>query len=299
MTISIVLALILALLSPFFYGFMNVLDKYGVSHKAKNAVSFGVIAQCVNFCVGIIIALLVSWKGITLHEIMFPVIAGILIGSQSFAYYIIMKNEDVSHMAGLLYVYPIIVAILSFIFLNEKISVISYIGMMLTLLGAVMLSVRLKKIKLKVSIWLFASFILVVALYEFMVKVAVTNIPQFNGIAINEIIASLTFAIVLFNKNIRNGVRFELGNIKWALLTETFTFLAMSTLYFAMSGLPATIVSSVAAIQPFPVLIFERIMQKRFGKMTRDTSLKHKLIPITLIVLGVILLYLPEILHLA
>jgi hypothetical protein len=57
-----------------------------------------------------------------------------------------------------------------------------------------------------------------------------------------------------------------------------------------MVGLPATIVSSIAAIQPLAVLIFEKIAQKLFGHMVKDSHILPKLIPISLIVIGVILL---------
>jgi cytochrome c biogenesis protein CcdA len=65
-----------------------------------------------------------------------------------------------------------------------------------------------------------------------------------------------------------------------------------------MANLPATIVSSIGAIQPLTVLFFERLFNKRFGGISRDTVLIKKLVPIILIVIGVILIYSQEIIKL-
>ena len=99
----------------------------------------------------------------------------------------------------------------------------------------------------------------------------------------------------LFNKNIRLGFPRELKNIKWALLTESLTFLGILTTYFAMAGLPATIVSSLAAIQPFAVLVLEYLAIKIGININLENNFSKKIIPILLIVIGAILLYLPKI----
>jgi len=173
---SILSPLIFAIISPFIWGFMNVLDKFVISHKVKNSLSFTVVAGIANIAIGILLALFLDWRGISFVDLLSPAIAGSIFGLHFFIYYYALGKEDASNLIGFMYVYPIIVAILSFLFLNEKLSVISYIGICLILLGAVFLSVKAKKIRLKVSLWMIVSLIIIVALYEFFIKVA-TNSP--------------------------------------------------------------------------------------------------------------------------
>lgn len=295
--VSQLISLIFAVISPFVWASMNILDKFVVSHRAKNPLSFGMVAGFVNLAIGIVLALFLNWPSITRADLFFPALVGIALGSQFFFYYLLLQKEDVSDVIGFIYVYPIIIAILSYLFLNERLSLISYLGTFIILLGATTLSVKSKKIRSKFTLWSIVSLIVVVALYEFFIKIATTNLPELNGIAVSQMFVGITVLLGLFNKKIRTGFPRELKNIKWAMLNETTTFLGMFTTYFAMSGLPATIVSSIAAAQPLAVLILEAFVNKIGLKISKNTDFHKKIIPISLIVLGVIVLYLPELIN--
>jgi len=295
MAISFLISLIAAIASPLVFGFMNVMDKYVISKKVKTVLSYTALAGFVNIGIGIILSLFLDWSGIALKDMILPSIAGILFGSQFFFYFIMLKKEDVSNVIGLMYTYPLVVALLSFLFLNEVLSLIGYLGVAFIMLGIVTMSVRRKKVKLKSGIWMLINLILVVGLSEFFIKFATVNIPTFNGIAINTFVMGLTVILVLLGKKTRKGFTNELKNIRWAVFAESFTFLGIITLYVAMTNMPATIVSSIAAIQPLIVLIFERLFNRFSGGMVKDDVIMRKLIPISFIVIGVILIYSNEI----
>ncbi|MFA6466558.1 MAG: EamA family transporter [Patescibacteria group bacterium] len=296
MTSVIFLPLIFAIISPFIFGLMNVLDKFVVSHRVKNPLSFVIVAGIVNFTMGIILSIFLDWSDITIKDLFFPAIVGLIFGLEFFLYYYILIKDDISNVVGMVYVYPIIVALLSFLVLNERLSAIAYIGMLFILLGVIFLSIKDKKIKLKMSLWMMISLIFIVALYEFFIKIATNNLPELNGIAISSICIGLAILPGLFNKKIRLGFPAELKNLKWAVLNESLTFLGILTTYFAMAGLPATIVSSIAATQPLTVLILESSANKVGIKMSIENNFSKKIIPILMIVIGVILLYSSEIL---
>ncbi len=293
---NLIIPLSMAVLSPVIWGLMNVLDKTIVTHKIKKPLTYASIAGLVNLVLGIILASFLDWSKVSASSLVYPIIAGILLGGQFYLYYLILAKEDVSHMVGILYIYPVIVAILSFFFLNETLSSFGYIGMFLILAGVLMISDRVRRLKLKASLWMIMTTILVVALDDIFIKVSTNHLPELNGIAISCIFIGLTILPVLFAKGVRKYFRGEFKNFKWAFLSESLTFLGIFTLYFAMSGLSATFVSSVAATQPLAVLFFEKIFHKSGARICRDVEFLPKLIPIILIVLGIILLYLHEIL---
>jgi len=298
MTISLTLALILAIVSPCIWGFMNIIDKYSVSHKVKNPLGFSILVGVSQILFGLILAIFLDWGGVSLRLMLPSIIVGILSGTTLFFYYFFMKKEDASNLIGFSYIYPMIVVILSFLFLNEILSFVGYLGVLAILSGAIILSVRMKKIGLKASLWLLAPIILFAGISEFLMKVSTNAISGWNGTSIQLISAGLVVLLLFFNKNMRRQFKAEIKNYKWALLSESIAVFALLTTYFAMTGLPASLVSSVGAIQPLSVLIYEKILHKRVGKIMKDESLKHKLIGILLIVLGVILLYIPELLKL-
>ncbi len=290
METAVLISLIVAILSPLVYAVMNIYDKYVIAHKVKNPLNYAFMAGLVQLVFGIIGALFLDWSGITFQAILFPAVAGILLGLAVPFYYLVLETEDASQVIGLIYMYPLIVALLSFIFLNEVLSLISYFGVALILVGVLMISFRMNKISKRVILLMILIMIILSGLTEFIIKIATDNIPETNGIVINFIFLGLTTSSVLIWKVRFNFIQ-EISNLKWACAGESLTLLGMTTLYVAMKNLPATIVSSVAATQPLFVLILERIMHCSFGKMCKDHFFLPKLIPISLIVIGVIILY--------
>jgi drug/metabolite transporter (DMT)-like permease len=291
-------SLIFAVLSPIIFALMNVVDKYIVAHRTKNALGFSALAAIANSIIGIVFALFLNWNGYSFSDFIIPMIVGTLMGTTYFLYFLIIKKEDVSNLTGLVFIYPVLVGFLSFLFLHEVLPLISYLGMILILAGVIMLSVRMKHLKISISLWTIALLVIIVAADEFMIKIFTNTMPELNGIAVNSIFICLPSILgIIFYKKLRVGFISEIKNIRWAFLSELFTFGGIMTLYLAMVGLSATIVSSIAALQPLALLGFERIAQKIFGKMTKDKLILPKLIAIVLIVVGIILIYSTEILN--
>jgi drug/metabolite transporter (DMT)-like permease len=295
---NLLIALIAAIAAPLIWGLMNVIDKYIVSRKVKHILGFTGVVACFHILSGLIFALFLDWSNFNIFSSIPSIIAGVLYGCQFFSYYYLLSKKDASHTIGLLYIYPIIIAILSFVFLNELISLQGYIGMFLIILGALTLSLHIKKLNLLSGFGLIVPFILCVAISEFLMKVSTNNIPALNGFVLNLFIMGLTILSVLIFKDNRKGFLSEIKNFRWAVLSESFTFTGLLLIYLAMEGLPATIVTALAAIQPMFVVLFESIAIRMIGNMAQDKNFIKKLISIGLIVLGAILIYSKDILNL-
>lgn len=271
---------------------MNVFDKYVVSHKVKSPIGYTVVVGMVNTTLNILIALLLNWTGILPKDIFFPALSGILIGIAAFFYILILEKEDMSHMAGFIYTYPLLVALLSFFFLSEKLPSIAYLGVALIITGTLLMSLRFKHVHFETNALFILMLVITTALNEFFIKIATYNISIWQGIVINNIFCGLTLLCSLFYKPVWPKFFLELKNSKYELISAMLVFGGVSTLFFAMAQLPATIVSSIAAIQPIAVLFFETIVDKFIGKITKDKKILPKTIAIAMITAGVVLLYL-------
>ena len=137
--------------------------------------------------------------------------------------------------------------------------------------------------------------IILIALYEFLIKITVSNMPVWNGIALEFIFIGLAILSGLFFKNLRKGLSREIKNLKWAFFIEGLTIIGIITTFLAATQLKITVISSIAAIQPLAVLFYERTLSRFFGGLHKGESLVSKLIPILLIVLGVVILSLQEV----
>ena len=108
------------------------------------------------------------------------------------------------------------------------------------------------------------------------------------------IITTTITAAAIFTKKSRSTIKHDIKNFKWFFLIDILTILSPFSVYIAMNGLPASVVASIAAIQPMYVLFLENIVHKFIGKISKDEKILPKLIPIALIVIGVIILYITE-----
>ena len=84
----------------------------------------------------------------------------------------------------------------------------------------------------------------------------------------------------------------EMRNARWAFLTEALTFTGVMTSYLAMVTMPATIFTSVSILQVPFVLVMERIAHAHVGKMSKDELILPKMGGISLIVIGLAVMYL-------
>jgi uncharacterized membrane protein len=219
-----------------------------------------------------------------------PIILGILWAIILMVYYFALYKEDVSEIVGIDYSYPIIVAILSFFILHETIGIMGYIGLLLIILGVFNLQKRMSEISLNVNVWILIAMPFLTGLYEFIIKVSTINIPEFNTLAINSIVAGMILITTVTFKKVRKDLHEDIKNIWLALANESLTVLAILFIILAMKYYPATIVSSIAALQAVFVLIIEQVFLKKIGGITKDGVLKPKLSGILLIVSGVILM---------
>jgi|SRR3989344_234331 len=288
-------SLFFAVASPAIFAFMNVFDTFIIKKKVKHVLGFVVVSAVTNVLLGVVLALFLDWRQYAISDYLFPILAGAVIGIQLCFYYVILHKHDSSHAIGLIYCYPIIVALLSFLFIGEKLSLLGYIGMVITLIGVLLLSVRIKKLKITLAIWSLGIVIIATALNEFFIKIAISNINGWNGTAIGSIVMGLFVIPLLLKKDIRKGFYSEFKNVKLTFVSEMLTLAGILTLYLAVIDLPVTIVSVISSVQPLFVLFFEW-MAFSFGiKIVKDVRWRHKLFAIVLIILGIMLLYFSDI----
>lgn len=97
----------------------------------------------------------------------------------------------------------------------------------------------------------------------------------------------------------RTGLRAELRNWIWVLLSESLASAGLVFIAIAMSKLEATVVSAISAVQPVFVTVLELALLRDSRPVCSLTGLvlhfvALKILPITGIVVGVVLLTISE-----
>jgi drug/metabolite transporter (DMT)-like permease len=289
MTISITLAILFAIISPLAFGLSNTFDKFIISKKVKHSLGFAMWAGISLLIFGTIIGLFLNWDSVTFKDILPIIFSGIIWGAMYLTYYKILEKADASNYVGLVYAYPVLMAFLSFIFLKEILSLWAYVGVIISILGAILLSIRIKKLHGKNIILLLILTIIGAAVYEFLIKISITNLAEWNGISLEMIFTGLTICSLLISKKVRKITISEIKNLKLALSSEFLTTIGISTTFFAMSSLSPTVVATIATIQPLSILFFERLT-RIFGKIHSDKLTLIRIISILLTIGGVVII---------
>jgi uncharacterized membrane protein len=281
---------IFAFLSPLLYALVNVLDKHVISQKAKSVFGYVALVGLVNIILCLIIAAFLDWKNIGMHQLWFPIISGIFEGATVYLYYYILNKENASDMIGIVYLYPVLIAIAAFLFLGETISLGGYVGAGLSICGVLLLSVQLHK-RAEISWYWFAIPVILTAGFEFFIKLSTENIPPVHGFVINSMVLGLLLLFPLCKQQHRQKMIQDLKIVHFTVIIEALTLAGVLTLFFAMNGLPATIVSSIACLQPVLVLVFEHIAHTANLTPMKGKNVWTKILAICLVVIGCVLLY--------
>lgn len=295
MLITPFVSIIAALISPWIWASLNITEKYAMRKYIKAPLSFAILAGIVLGVISFIIALFLDWSTTSVAQLSFPIIAGSIFGFQFYLYYYLISQEDASSVIGFIYFYPLLVAVLSFIFLGERLHLISYGGMFLIIIGVLLLAKKAKITQTKKGTLCIISLIVIVAIYEFLVKISTINMPVLHAITASNMALGSTIALGLLVPSLRRGAMQELRNFRWIIINELITLAAISSVFIGMVNLPASIVSSIGATQSLAVVGLEVLLHRMGIPLSDGLHVQRKLLTILCIVGGVILLYLPEI----
>jgi drug/metabolite transporter (DMT)-like permease len=283
--------MLFAVLEPFFWGLADISHKYIISHKIRNGMSYLVIWGGVQLAGGIILASLLDWKGVTFTALIFPFCSGLLYGIESFLYITILKTEEVSHVLGFIYLYPAVTALLSWAFLHEVHGPVTYTGVLLVIIGVTFLSIKLGR--QGITFKTFGLLLLIgtmIGVHVFLIKMATIRLGELQGISIDITALGATLMLALFSAPVRRSVPGDIRHLPWVLIGN-IEVLGLACGYFAMARLPATIVSSIGALQIVVVIIFEHFLERRRGKGSNtyfgERRLFPKLVPLSIIMAGV------------
>ncbi len=279
--------LIFALLSPVFYSISSIIDKFltvGKLSVGDYSQKMGILNLAITFILLIFVHL--ELDVMTLLAI----VPGILWGILYMFYLKALQYEEVTRVIGIIYVFPIFVAIFAAIFLKEVLSPIKYSAILMIVIGGIMISVRSIRKHLTLSRavpWLLVTILLEVII-EILDKYLLESLNFFQVQAMNSFgvfIACLPFIFKSFKFNKETGLVF---------LSQFFIGLASFFFVIAVSMTAVSIVAGVIAIQPLITLFFATVLSFYKPKFVEEEIKRkafiNKLIAIILIVVGVLIL---------
>ncbi|MBI2416032.1 MAG: EamA family transporter [Candidatus Kerfeldbacteria bacterium] len=287
-----------ATLSPFLWAIVNIIDDYQIKKIYKNP-SLAIIMTGLFLFVPLIISAGEA-NFFETKSIIFGIISGIAIVLSNWFYFKALSREETSIVIALWTLTPVIVYVLSFIFLGEVLNTRQSIGSGIIIVGSLLISLFGKKY-LRFSptliIMLFASMLYAVnaLLEKETYNNAGTFFSGFFFITLGMIIATLCF--LCSKKNLYATVsvfKYNKRYLSFIVISEIINIAAMIFQDIALSLGSVTIVKVIEGLQPIFVLtliLFLSFFVVYFRTNTNYKLLFPKLLIMAGMMFGLYLIY--------
>jgi len=285
----------LAILAPFLWSVSNLIDKFLLTHKLKNPLSSMTLFAAVCFLSLIPTYLIHPPSSISTLNLTLTLFVGILNTLVSYFYFRALYLEEVSRIIPWFYISPIFIMIFAAIFLGESLSPWNYLGTILLVAGAFLITFK-KNLSLGKAFWLMMACMLVSAIGSVITK-QLLNIADYWTVFFYNRLGTLILAIPLAIgsfKDFRNAVK-KNGNsiITFIAISEALAVFGLFIFNIATQQASVTVVNAISSIQPLFMLVLAVIISRFFSHIIKEDisrkTLFLKFIAVALIILGAFL----------
>lgn len=288
---------ILTLIASMIWPFGNIVDKIFLTKHVKNPFSYQILCGLTNGLVALLFPFFIP------ISFAFPwFILSIICGLMGWAVFLLynkaVMTEEISRVVPLMYLSAILILPLAIIFLNEVFVLSKYIGVILLVLGAILISykkINNKKSKISSVVKLILLFNFLIAFYDVFLKYIIGFIDYWSLLFWTNTGAMLGGLLLVsvsrIRKNFLNNMK-KLGRrgLVFRYLGVSAYYLGIIPYYIALSIGPVSLITGVNSVQPFFVFLYATIISLFTPKMIREKidkiTILLKIIAIFLIFIG-------------
>lgn len=293
--------LFLVLLSAFIWSIANLGDKFIEDQEIKDSILSSGIVDLINAVFFIIIPLLfISINNLFASFSWFSFLAGITYGTSRVFYFSGIEREEVSRFVPLLALIPVFVTIFSFLFLNETFSWVVYLGITLTIIGALLISLEsplysLKKFQSKSALFFGVMAAIFLASKDILIKVT-SGAIDYWGIIFWLGVGLLPISLILLFKELKSQKidRINKKGAKNLIISGSLKALGSFLFTKAITLGPVALVSTVVKVKPVLVFIGSTVISKFHSEIIHEKldtkTILQKTIATVIIVFGVVLI---------
>jgi len=151
---------VLTLTASFLWTIVALIDKFVLSHELKDPVLASAIAGMSVFVLFFIVSVFLDNIVILpISFILIALLAGIFYTLAIYFYYYAIKKGEISRVVSFISISPIFMIILAFLFLNERLTFLNYLGIILIVLGSFLISIKKDHAKYIFSASLLAAIV--------------------------------------------------------------------------------------------------------------------------------------------
>lgn len=292
--------LIFALVAPMLWAVGVVIDKYILTKHMQDPFSYQLLYTITE--APILLLLLFTSISFAFPWFVLGIVGGLGTYLGLILYFKAMAIEEASRVISLLYISPIFVLPLAYVFLEEILSLPSYVGVAFLVLGAIFISYRKEEGRnsmISPALGLILASGVVWAGYEVLTKYVLDTIDYSSYLFWN-FIGTIIIALSLFCfPKIRGNFLNDLQRVNrtvlfWRIVNTTLGLVAIIFYYIAMSGGLVSLVAAASSLEPFFVFTFTLLLSLFLPKILKEEIEKGavtiKTLAIILIIFGTLLI---------
>ncbi len=295
---------IYALIAPFFWATANLFDSSLSNKSFRGTYPLVFYSVVTGLPLVLILGFITRPPLPTLVELPYIILIGLLDIAYRFPYLKALQHEDASVTVSLFSLGKLFTPFLAYLFAGELLSVKDYVGFLLIVVSAVLLTTNFERgaggRRVSKSVWymLLAALIIIPEAVIWRMVFERTHMYWATGFVWSGLAAIIFIGIFLLIPQRRKEVAGQLPmlwRVRGAFLgSEIFTFTANIFYILALAAGSATLVQGVTAIQPFIVLgyavLFGRLLPPGVREgLARGSKLK-KLVLFAVMAGGVVLI---------
>jgi drug/metabolite transporter (DMT)-like permease len=228
--------------------------------------------------------------------------AGLISGGGYFLYAISIRKEEASRISALTSLSPAFVAVLAVFLVNEIFSAKSYVGIVLMILGAALISYKRNNVKRIIPfslIFILIAINLSYSLDQTFAKISLDEIsfwPFLMMFMFGRFVGVIPgFSISSARRKCFSEIEKLERNFGFALAVVSISWTVAIILFFYAASLgPITLVSTISIISPLFTLVFATLLSKYFPEILEEEidrkTLVLKLFAVLLIFIGTYLI---------
>jgi len=127
------------------FALVNLVDKIAVERRVWNTYAYTAVIGIFEMCIGAVELGSSNWDNFNDSNrsmVVWPLLGGLVDGCSLYLYFILLGLTDASIVVGVMYMYPAVVCVLSYFVLGEQLNIPGYLGVVILLAGAIILSIN-------------------------------------------------------------------------------------------------------------------------------------------------------------
>lgn len=288
--------IILTVIAALLWSVVSLINKHVLSYEMHDPILATIISGIGTFILFLIVPFILKNNLlIPIHIIFFSLIAGIFYCISLYLYYSAIKIGEISRVVSFLSINPLFVLILAFIFLDERLVSLNYLGIILIVFGSFLISIKKDHSKYIFSaaffIAIFAS--LFGAFRDLFVKFASFQTDIWSVLFWVGFGGGLT-SLLLFVKHHPHVRKKARQGIRHIILSRSIASIGLLLFFIAISLASVSLVSALVKIETLFVFIAATTLSYFHSSFIKEkiTSgiIIQKSISIILILVGVFLI---------